>query len=381
MLPNGTDWNREIIQQVFPHEEARILSLKPSKTDVADKLIWLGTTSGEYTTKSGYLKALELNDTNPIPPTSVEVDWKKGIWNLQTAPKIKLFLWKIFKGALPVGEALAVRNIGSAQTCALCDSNESINHLFLHCDFAYNVCRLAPFSTCIDARGLLDLSTAWLGLCKLTCLPPVGISLGPLAPWILWALWLARNDRIFNNKGTTPEEVITKATAAAQEWLREQGNEPIIRNNPPPQRPLDTAHYACLQSDAAWRSDLHLAGLGWMVTEGHQASSLMSHCFYVSSPLIAEGLALREALFYCIAKGLRAVKCESDSLQLIRALNEETPISEIYGIIADILNLVVAFDYVSFVWIPRSENKAADALAKQALSNASFVASSMNPRV
>ena len=118
-----------------------------------------------------------------------------------------------------------------------------------------------------------------------------------------------------------------------------------------------------------------------MVTEGHQASSLMSHCFYVSSSLIAEGLALREALFYCIAKGLRAVKCESDSLQLIRALNEETPISEIYGIIADILNLVVAFDYVSFVWIPRSENKAADALAKQALSNASFVASSMNPRV
>lgn len=62
-------------------------------------------------------------------------------------------------------------------------------------------------------------------------------------------------------------------------------------------------------------------------------------------------------------------------------MNEETPISEIYGIVADILNLVVAFDYVSFVWTPRFENKAADALAKQTLSNASFVAPSMNPGV
>lgn len=173
-------------------------------------------------TKSGYLKALELNDTNPIPPTTVEVDWKKGIWNLQTAPKIKLFLWKIFKGALPVGEALAVRNIGSAQTCALCDSNESINHLFLHCDFACKVWRLAPFLSCIDTRGLLDLATGWQTLCNLKCLPPTGVALGPLAPWILWSLWLARNNRIFNNKDSTPEEVITKAIAAAQEWLREQ---------------------------------------------------------------------------------------------------------------------------------------------------------------
>ncbi|CAG7881669.1 unnamed protein product [Brassica rapa] len=104
----------------------------------------------------------------------------------------------------------------------------------------------------------------------------------------------------------------------------------------------------------------------------------LSHCFYVSSPLVAEGLALREALICCITKGIRAVRCSSDSLQLVRALNEDSPIAEIYGIISDIRNLILAFDFVSFVWIQRSENKAADALAKQALVDATFVASPLN---
>ena len=110
-----------------------------------------------------------------------------------------------------------------------------------------------------------------------------------------------------------------------------------------------------------------MAGLGWTIDEEDQTSSFMSHCHYVNSPLVAEGLALREALSCCIAKGLRRILCKSDSLRLIRALHDEAPVSEIYGIVADILNLSLAFDFVSFAWTQRSENKAADALARQAL--------------
>ena len=222
MLPNSTEWNRALIQHVLPLEEQRILSLKPSTTGTPDKLIWLGTTSGVYTTKSGYHKALELSEEDPLPTMNVIIDWEKGVWNQHTSPKIKLFLWKIFQNALPVGDLLALRNIGTTPNCTRCNSAESINHLFLHCDFACKVWRLAPFLSCIDTRGLLDLATGWQTLCNLKCLPPTGVALGPLAPWILWSLWLARNNRIFNNKDSTPEEVITKAIAAAQEWLREQ---------------------------------------------------------------------------------------------------------------------------------------------------------------
>lgn len=70
--------------------------------------------------------------------------------------------------------------------------------------------------------------------------------------------------------------------------------------------------------------------------------------------------------------------CKSGSLQLIRALNEEAPISEVYGIVSAILNVVFAFDYVSFVWIQQTENKAADALAKQTFLDEAFVPALMN---
>lgn len=378
MMPSSTDWNRAAIQQVLPHEEERILSLQPSKTGAPDKLIWLGTTSGEYTMKSGYHKALELSELTTPPPTTVDMDWKKAIWNLQTSPKIKLFLWKIFQDALPVGNALASRNIGTNQPCIRCNTDESINHLFLHCEFAHKVWKLAPFSSCMDSRGLLDLSTVWLQLCKATCFPPVRISTGPLAPWILWSLWLAKNNRIFNNKETTPEEVITKAIAAAQEWLREQITTPIQRPVGLKPTPHGPSTFTSIHSDVAWRSDLHLAGLGWIITAENQSRPFLSHYFYVSSPLVAEGLALREALICCVTKRIRTVRCSSDSLQLVRALNEDSPIAEIYGITSDIRNLILAFDFVSFVWIQRSENKAADALAKQALLDATFVAPPLN---
>ena len=121
-----------------------------------------------------------------------------------------------------------------------------------------------------------------------------------------------------------------------------------------------------------------MAGLGWTIKEEGQSSSFMAHCHFVNSPLVAEGLALREALICCIAKGIRRVSCKSDSLQLIRAIHEKAPNSQIYGIVSDISNLSFAFDYVSFSWIQRSDNKATDALAKQALLNEIYVFSPLN---
>ena len=120
MLSNGSDWNRDLIQQILPQEEAIILSIKSSRSGAPDKLIWLGTSSGEYTTKSGYLKALEYNPTSPPPNRSI--DWNNGVWKLKVAPKIKLFLWKIFQGALAVGDRLASRNISTGTGCKTCNN-------------------------------------------------------------------------------------------------------------------------------------------------------------------------------------------------------------------------------------------------------------------
>ncbi|KAG5402823.1 hypothetical protein IGI04_008942 [Brassica rapa subsp. trilocularis] len=189
---------------------------------------------------------------------------------------------------------------------------------------AQRIWKLAPFTHCIDTRGLIDLSGCWDSLYKSTCLPPTGVSSGQLAPWILWFLWLARNDYIFNNKETTPEAIMTKAIAVAREWLMEQGDNkgptpsqgtriPVFTNN---------TGSTLIQSDAAWREDLQLAGLGWTFSGQDIRASFLAHCHFVNSPIVAEGLALREALACGIEKGFRQVRCESDSSKLITAINK-----------------------------------------------------------
>lgn len=119
------------------------------------------------------------------------------------------------------------------------------------------VWKLAPFSTSVNTRGLVNLPGCWNSLCRLVCLPPSGITAGPLAPWILWHLWLARNDYVFNNKETTAEMIITKAVASAREWLSAQT--PDSPAKPSTQRVPDsnrTPYSTLLQTDAAWREGL-----------------------------------------------------------------------------------------------------------------------------
>uniref|UniRef100_A0A0D3A5H9 RNase H type-1 domain-containing protein n=1 Tax=Brassica oleracea var. oleracea TaxID=109376 RepID=A0A0D3A5H9_BRAOL len=114
------------------------------------------------------------------------------------------------------------------------------------------------------------------------------------------------------------------------------------------------------------------------VTEAEARSSFQAHCYFVSSPLIAEGLAVREAILLCIEKGHRHVHLETDSINLVKALTTGPPAIEIYGIVEDITCLSAAFDSISFSWIPRNRNRDADALAKQALHNESLVMSPIN---
>lgn len=57
----------------------------------------------------------------------------------------------------------------------------------------------------------------------------------------------------------------------------------------------------------------------------------------LSSPLAPHWF--REAIQTCIEKGLRQAGFETDSLKLVKALSSESPIAEIYGIVADIICL------------------------------------------
>ncbi|XP_048599638.1 uncharacterized protein LOC125579821 [Brassica napus] len=144
-------------------------------------------------------------------------DWKKAVWTLKTSPKTKLFVWKALHGAIPAGEALRARQINVDGKCKRCNLPETIDHLFFHCPFAKQVWTSAPVFPSIEYNGSIVLRNQWINLISRKNLPPTGVE-GQLAPWILWGIWTARNNLVFNDKLTSAAETLSKAIYLAREW-------------------------------------------------------------------------------------------------------------------------------------------------------------------
>lgn len=120
----------------------------------------------------------------------------------------------------------------------------------------------------------------------------------------------------------------------------------------------------CLDREA---ETSHNAGLGWIIKSAEKSREESRGASFISSSLIAEGLALREAVDACRTLGLKEVRFESDSAQLIKAINGRDSALELYGIVEDIQWMAKDFEIAVFVWISHLRNVVADVLAKNAL--------------
>ena len=110
-----------------------------------------------------------------------------------------------------------------------------------------------------------------------------------------------------------------------------------------------------IRSDGAWNPQGPAAGLGWVVHSGSAVREFKGLSTHVASALVAEGLALLEAVKTGARENLKTVCFEADSLQLINAINSGTIIPELYGVLENILSFVSIFKFVAFVWIPREK--------------------------
>lgn len=195
-----------------------ILAIKPSKQGKSDSLIWLPTANGEYSTKTGYYTYIARKDAHLDQHVhSYLCDWNKDIWRGQFSPKVLVFLWKIVKGALPLGENLEKRGFGTNVKCIHCGSRETASHIFLHCRFAKSMRELAPVTPPEIISSALSFEAGLKASTKLTNLPPSGLANGPLFPWICWTIWTTRNQQIFENRVITVEETLSKAICLAKE--------------------------------------------------------------------------------------------------------------------------------------------------------------------
>ncbi|XP_013583289.1 uncharacterized protein LOC125587306 [Brassica napus] len=132
---------------------------------------------------------------------------------------------------------------------------------------------------------------------------------------------------------------------------------------------------------ASWKKEFFFAGLAWVfsASSGHvlHQQSIFEDC--VNSAQMAVVLAIREDIRQAKAQGFNNVILKSDAQTLVRAINNRESIKDLFGILHDILKLAFDLDVISFHYVPRSDNRAADELAKSALLNYSTYLSFVNP--
>ena len=121
---DGPRWITERVTQEFlPHEAQQILGIPLSSNRVPDLLIWAGTKSGRYTTKSAYKLLMSkpvLSTPSPFD-TSAQTNCWRRIWSLSVPNKIKHFLWRACCESLPTKKNMLSRNVTRNALCEWCN--------------------------------------------------------------------------------------------------------------------------------------------------------------------------------------------------------------------------------------------------------------------
>ena len=119
-------WNEQLIDGLFVPKEAELVKKIPlSRHSVDDKMFWPWTQSGAYTCKSGYrfLKMEDEEDGMEEVQNGDKVFWQ-SIWGLRIPNKVKNFLWRACREAIPIKANLKRRHITENDRCERCRNKE-----------------------------------------------------------------------------------------------------------------------------------------------------------------------------------------------------------------------------------------------------------------
>ena len=124
-----------------------------SLTPNDDSFRWRLTSSGIFSVKSLY--ADYLNGHTPF--------LRKYIWKLKVPLKIRNFMWLVNRKVILTKDNLLKRNWNGCKKCVFCQDDETIEHLFLSCNFARKIWRLLHFTyNLLPPSSIANLFGSWL---------------------------------------------------------------------------------------------------------------------------------------------------------------------------------------------------------------------------
>ena len=205
-----------------------------------------------------------------------------------------------------MGEKFAIRNIPLTNRCPRCGAIESVAHVLFICNYAKEVWTSAPLALNFDPSPSITTGYGLELLRQVPSLPLTGVGLGMLSASICWNLWISWNQLIFQKRVFTPEETLLKAIKEAREWVLSQEQTNQSRSTPTSiaQDPALDPTRTRLYTDAAWNPVTKCAGLAWIIDDAGLSSSHSTTESFVVSPLMAETLALRNAMNSALRRGI-----------------------------------------------------------------------------
>jgi ribonuclease HI len=347
-------------------------------------IFWPHVPSGEFTVKSGYHVLKSLNVVrSPDPSTSVSIDdiiWKE-LWGLNIPQKVKLFLWKACHNLLPVKDNLFKKRLSICNICPICNlESETVEHALLICPWTRPVwfgmqTQIVPTKENISSfHHWFAQAVRFFG--DLSSINSFGLVSFCLT---LWSIWKGRNSVVFDNVHPNPMSTIQSTCGLIAEVhtvysLKTSSSETQVSNPH-----LNTSHTHSkpnvvwtlplggnlkLNTDASFFAGTNSASSGVIVRNylGLVVAG-SARVFSAPSALVAEALAIRDALVLAYNLNFPHIVVESDSLIVVQCCRGELVRGQITSIINDILTLKGNFIRCGFTWVAREGNKAANIVA------------------
>lgn len=243
--------------------------------------------------------------------------------------KLKTFIWKACKNAIPTRQNLYKRKLTNCPSCPICnDATEDVGHLLLHCPWTRPVWfgSLLQWNAATQNTSRLDL---WLQD-RIQALPntenkALNIS---LLLTLCWYIWKGKNGKAFEDVDPLPEQYLKLASSTTYDnWKELSTTNTSVPNSPSRATAIQRPHWLLppegfikCNSDACFDGNLRLCSIGILMRDDHgNVIAGDAKVIPALSSLQAEAIAMKEVHFLALNLGIKNIILRQTSKSSIPA--------------------------------------------------------------
>lgn len=314
-----------------------------------------------------------VNSYNKKASSSHSVD--KRVWKLlgkvDAAPKVISFIRKAILNVLPVMSNLSSKRVVSSSLCNLCgEGEESVEHCLFQCEWARCVWFGSDMSYYVDKRRITTFDDWWLKvMTEVVVMRGDNREFATRVAYLCWQIWKHRCEVMYGGGKLLIENIIQGASSLAEEWLqRKKKGEIVVAKEGEKQDKWKAPDEGTLKINCDGSFKLPSREGGYRVIVRDYKGVLIDGCSgvaMVNSALGAEAAALKAGMVLAIQKHFTSVVFETDSIELVEALQDDTRVPwHVSSEIEELNALRFPFPSWEFSYISRKLNMAADWVAR-----------------